>query len=68
MEESNIGISVDKRKRISRKYKGMAMTWKRLFIGVACLAVALSYLLVMAIRGNIALQRQISEKQLTDIK
>ena len=52
--------------RVGRK--GMAMTWKRLFVGMVCLAVALSYLLVMAIRGNIALQRQIFAKQSTNIK
>lgn len=55
------------RKPLRKSYKGIAVTWKRLFIGVSCLALILAYMLCMALRGNTTLQRE-ANNHLTDTK
>jgi hypothetical protein len=45
------------RRPLRPKYKGRSMTWRRLFITTAVLCALLTYLLVIALKGNAALQR-----------
>ena len=73
MEQSSIGISVEKPKKINRpKYKSLyedkydiSLIWKKLFIGMVCLSVVLVYMLCMVIKGNNTLQREATHTSAT---
>ena len=45
-------VQAEARRRIRPKYKGMVVTWKRLFIGAVVTAGILAYFLMMALTGG----------------
>ena len=45
-------VQAEVRRRIRPKYKGMVVTWKRLFIGAIVTAGILAYFLMMALMGG----------------